>query len=109
MAGVDLRRRQRIGQHHPRQRGRQSSLWGGGNDILNNKRGNDTLYGQAGADTFVFEHGTGVDTVGDFVAGTDKIDLNAIGYSWQQQKCSKRTVLTWRSTLAMATPSPSTA
>ena len=57
---------------------------GGGNDILNGKAGNDTLYGQAGADTFVFEHGTGIDTVGDFVAGTDKIDLTAIGYSWQQ-------------------------
>ena len=55
---------------------------------MNNRRGNDTLYGQAGADTFVFEHGIGVDTVGDFVAGTDKIDLIAIGYSWQQQKCS---------------------
>jgi len=57
---------------------------GDGNDILNGKAGNDTLYGQAGADTFLFEHGTGVDTVGDFVAGTDKIDLTAIGYSWQQ-------------------------
>jgi len=51
---------------------------------LNGKAGNVSLYGQAGADTFVFEHGTGVDTVGDFVAGTDKIDLTAIGYSWQQ-------------------------
>ena len=59
-------------------------LGGGGNDILNGKGANDTLNGQAGADTFVFEHGTGVDTVGDFVAGTDKIDLTAIGYSWQQ-------------------------
>jgi len=59
-------------------------LGGDGNDVLNGKAGNDTLYGQAGADTFLFEHGTGVDTVGDFVAGTDKIDLTAIGYSWQQ-------------------------
>jgi hypothetical protein len=31
----------------------------------------------------VFEHGAGIDTIGDFVAGTDKIDLSAIGYSWQ--------------------------
>jgi Ca2+-binding RTX toxin-like protein len=59
-------------------------LGGAGNDSLNGKGGNDVLFGEAGADTFVFEHGTGGDVIGDFTAGTDKIDLTAIGYSWQQ-------------------------
>jgi Ca2+-binding RTX toxin-like protein len=52
--------------------------------VLNGKGGNDVLFGESGADTFVFEHGTGADVIGDFAAGTDKIDLSAIGYTWQQ-------------------------
>jgi Ca2+-binding RTX toxin-like protein len=59
-------------------------LGGAGDDVLNGKAGNDVLFGQAGADTFIFEHGAGGDVVGDFAAGTDKIDLTAIGYTWQQ-------------------------
>jgi Ca2+-binding RTX toxin-like protein len=59
-------------------------LGGAGDDVLNGKAGNDVLFGQAGADRFVFEHGTGGDVIGDFAAGTDKIDLIAIGYSWAQ-------------------------
>ena len=39
------------------------------------------LFGEAGADTFVFEHGTGGDVIGDFQHGVDKIDLSAIGYT----------------------------
>jgi len=58
-------------------------LGGAGDDVLNGKGGNDVLFGQAGADTFVFEHGTGGDVIGDFQAGVDKIDLTAIGYTWQ--------------------------
>jgi len=59
---------------------------GGGGDVINGKAGNDWLYGDSGpaVDTFVFEHGTGVDVVISFDPGIDKIDLTAIGYSWQQ-------------------------
>ena len=56
-------------------------LGGAGNDVLNGKAGNDVLFGEAGADTFVFEHGTGGDVIGDFQAGTDKIDLSAMGFT----------------------------
>ncbi|CAN5269072.1 hypothetical protein BH10PSE14_BH10PSE14_17950 [soil metagenome] len=59
-------------------------LGGAGDDILNGKGGNDVLFGESGTDTFVFEHGTGADVIGDFTAGTDRIDLTAIGYTWQQ-------------------------
>ena len=58
-------------------------LGGAGDDVLDGKGGGDVLFGEAGADTFVFEHGTGGDVIGDFQAGTDKIDLSAIGYTWQ--------------------------
>lgn len=56
-------------------------LGGAGNDILNGKGGNDVLFGESGADTFVVERGTGGDVIGDFVAGTDKIDLSALGFA----------------------------
>jgi len=58
-------------------------LGGAGDDILNGGGGNDVLFGEAGADTFVFTQGTGGDVIGDFVAGTDRIDLRAYGLSWQ--------------------------
>ena len=44
-------------------------LWGGS--------GNDTLTGGAGADWFVFEPGSGVDTITDFTPGTDNIIVMA--------------------------------
>lgn len=47
-------------------------------DILVGKAGNDVLFGESGTDTFVFEVGTGGDVIGDFQAGTDKINL--VGY-----------------------------
>ena len=56
-------------------------LGGAGNDVLNGKGGNDVLFGESGADTFVLEHGTGGDVIGDFTAGTDKIDLTAFGFA----------------------------
>jgi Ca2+-binding RTX toxin-like protein len=59
-------------------------LGGAGDDVLNGKAGGDVLFGEAGADRFVFEHGTGGDVIGDFQVGVDKIDLTAIGYTWQQ-------------------------
>ena len=62
-----------------------NTLTGGtGNDTLFGYGGNDTLFGGAGADKFVFGHGTGQDSIGDFVAGTDKIDLTAIGFASYQ-------------------------
>ncbi|RYG87667.1 MAG: hypothetical protein EON59_06760 [Alphaproteobacteria bacterium] len=56
-------------------------LGGAGNDVLNGRGGNDVLFGEAGADVFVFERGTGGDAIGDFVAGTDRIDLSAFGFT----------------------------
>ncbi len=56
-------------------------LGGAGNDILDGGAGNDVLFGEAGADTFVFTRGTGGDVIGDFVAGTDRIDLSAFGFT----------------------------
>ncbi|MFL9840415.1 M10 family metallopeptidase C-terminal domain-containing protein [Sphingomonas sp. ST-64] len=58
-------------------------LGGAGNDVLNGAGGNDVLFGEAGADIFVFQAGTGGDVIGDFVAGTDRIDLSAFGLTWQ--------------------------
>jgi len=57
---------------------------GSGADTLMGYGGNDTLFGGGGADKFVFAHGTGQDSIGDFVAGTDKIDLTAIGFASYQ-------------------------
>jgi Ca2+-binding RTX toxin-like protein len=62
-----------------------NTLTGGtGADTLFGYGGSDSLFGGAGADKFVFAHGTGQDTIGDFVAGTDKIDLTAIGFASYQ-------------------------
>ena len=54
-----------------------------GNDVLTGGMGKDVLSGGAGADTFVFNAaaestGTTKDTILDFVAGTDQIDLRDI-------------------------------
>lgn len=56
-------------------------LGGAGDDVLNGKGGNDVLFGESGADIFVFDRGTGGDVIGDFVAGTDRIDLSAFGFA----------------------------
>ncbi|PIG92589.1 calcium-binding protein [Gloeocapsopsis sp. IPPAS B-1203] len=56
---------------------------GAGNDQLSGGKGNDVLVGGAGADRFLFDSGKsfqrsdfGVDTIRDFVTGTDKIVLD---------------------------------
>jgi Ca2+-binding RTX toxin-like protein len=55
----------------------------GGNDRISGRDGMDTLSGNEGADTFVFisttaSTPTSPDTIQDFVAGTDRIDLRTI-------------------------------
>jgi Ca2+-binding RTX toxin-like protein len=51
-----------------------------GDDIIIGGLGNDTLTGGAGADTFVFSEAgpDNADTITDFVAGEDTIDLGAL-------------------------------
>ena len=60
--------------------GQNDTLNGGaGDDVLYGGTGNDTLTGGAGADKFVFASALGpnnVDTIRDFVSGTDKIVLD---------------------------------
>ena len=52
----------------------QDVLFGGaGNDILDGDIGNDILIGNGGADLFVV--GEGTDSIQDFIAGTDVIQL----------------------------------
>ncbi|WP_264045162.1 Calx-beta domain-containing protein [Methylobacterium flocculans] len=56
---------------------------GAGNDILNGKGGNDWLTGGAGADTFVFEIGSGHDVVRDFAtSGTQQDVVKLSGYDF---------------------------
>ena len=59
-------------------RGRDVLDGGADNDILNGGLGRDVLTGGEGLDTFVFESGSGRDTITDFTAGEDLIDLTAI-------------------------------
>ena len=47
----------------------------GGNNIIRGGHGDDNLTGGGGNDTFVFVNGDGHDTINDFVAGQDTIDL----------------------------------
>lgn len=48
---------------------------GAGNDKLIGSTFNEQFRGGSGSDTFVFVSGGGLDTITDFVAGQDKIDL----------------------------------
>ena len=57
----------------------QSVLGNAGANVLNGGLGNDLLGGFGGADTFVFNTALGaanVDTIADFVSGTDKVALD---------------------------------
>ncbi len=51
-----------------------------GDDTLNGGSGTDLLYGQGGSDTFVIAANTGIDYIGDFAPGVDRIDLTAYGH-----------------------------
>ena len=46
------------------------------NDILTGDSGNNILFGNGGSDTFVFNASSGNDTIGDFIAGQDHIELD---------------------------------
>jgi Ca2+-binding RTX toxin-like protein len=50
-----------------------------GNDIINGGPGNDTLTGGAGNDVFIFEPGSGHDTITDFTVGQDFLDVSELG------------------------------
>ena len=57
----------------------QTIVGNAGANLIDGKAGNDVLYGLGGADTFAFTTALGagnVDTLADFVAGTDKIGLD---------------------------------
>jgi Ca2+-binding RTX toxin-like protein len=57
-------------------------LFGGaGNDTLDGAGDWDVLFGDVGADTFVFRPGTAVDTICDFNLGEDLILLSGLGFS----------------------------
>jgi len=59
--------------------GQGNYLLGGlGNDTIDGGAGNDVLFGEGGADIFVFEQGGGGDVIGDFQAGTDRIDVRYV-------------------------------
>jgi Ca2+-binding RTX toxin-like protein len=51
---------------------------GNGNDVLDGGAGNDDLRGGNGNDTFLFNAGSGTDTIADLGKG-DRIDLSAFG------------------------------
>ena len=52
---------------------------GAGDDLLSGDEGADTLTGGTGADTFLFAPAHGNDTITDFAANEDKIDLSLFG------------------------------
>ena len=57
---------------------KSNTIYGGaGNNILNGGAGNDTLSGGAGKDTFVYANGQGKDTISDYVAGQDTLQISS--------------------------------
>ncbi|WP_410056078.1 calcium-binding protein, partial [Roseobacter sp. HKCCA0434] len=54
-----------------------------GNDTLDGGTGDDSLTGFGGNDTFVFASGDGADTITDFAAGADILDLSGYGFADQ--------------------------
>jgi Ca2+-binding RTX toxin-like protein len=50
-----------------------------GNDILNGSGGNDYLYGGTGSDTYIFNQGSGIDTIEDYDAALTDVDTIQFG------------------------------
>ena len=67
-----------------------SILGGAGNDTLTGNKGNDTLTGGAGRDVFVYKIGDGNDTITDYTAGQDTIQLTG---SYTQSTVGNNVVL----------------
>jgi serralysin len=59
----------------------ENAIGGSGNDRINGNEANNRLTGGAGSDTFIFTNDGSVDTITDFTAGVDKIDLSELGVS----------------------------
>lgn len=57
-------------------KGKINATGNAGDNTLTGNAGNNILKGLGGADTFAFATGGGRDTIADFVAGVDKIDLS---------------------------------
>jgi predicted extracellular nuclease len=61
--------------------GNDTIFGGAGNDIITGGAGVDRLFGGAGNDRFVFNNSTdGIDRIGDFVVGEDRIDIVSAGF-----------------------------
>ncbi|UWQ47636.1 hypothetical protein K3719_08020 [Leisingera aquaemixtae] len=52
---------------------------GGGDDRIDGGNGDDILTGSSGSDTFVFSAFTGSDTITDYEAGADLIEIGSAG------------------------------
>lgn len=61
--------------------GRDRIFGNSGQDVITGGAGADVMTGQQNADTFVFGLGSGVDTITDFTAGVDLIDLTAYDFA----------------------------
>ena len=57
---------------------------GAGADVLTGGHGSDQLTGRGGADIFGFFHGSGSDSITDFISATDRIDLSKVGFETYQ-------------------------
>lgn len=71
--------------------GGNDTLYGmDGDDILVGGAGNDMLYGGKGKDVFLFDQrGFGVDQIGDFEKGIDKISFAGTGIHYEDLKITK--------------------
>jgi Ca2+-binding RTX toxin-like protein len=74
-AGVDTMNGLGAGDTLHGQQGADIINGGGGADSINGGTGNDTLTGGAGVDDFTLTAGGGVDTITDFVVGTDTLSI----------------------------------
>ncbi|MFT3688815.1 calcium-binding protein [Paenirhodobacter sp.] len=62
---------------------------GDGNDILDGGKGSDYYLGGKGVDTFVFQTGSGKDTIGDYTDGYDKIKFSTAGMKFSDLHISQ--------------------
>ncbi|MFT3690217.1 hypothetical protein [Paenirhodobacter sp.] len=62
---------------------------GDGNDIFDGGKGSDYYLGGKGVDTFVFQTGSGKDTIGDYTDGYDKIKFSTAGVKFSDLHISQ--------------------